>query len=95
MDESSRALGSSTTTPSPSYSISVLDYPYCVVHELPELTAESLVSCSLLGQALGRGITGVGRLQGSSTQPGTLGIPVLGCSGIGVVHGAGRCLLPA
>ncbi|NXS57046.1 STRP1 protein, partial [Brachypteracias leptosomus] len=25
-------------------SISVLDYPYCVVHELPELTAESLVS---------------------------------------------------
>ncbi|NWY53738.1 STRP1 protein, partial [Chionis minor] len=29
-------------------SISVLDYPYCVVHELPELTAESLVSHSLL-----------------------------------------------
>lgn len=29
-------------------SISVLDYPHCVVHELPELTAESLVS----GQAL-------------------------------------------
>ncbi|XP_027562056.1 striatin-interacting protein 1 [Neopelma chrysocephalum] len=28
--------------PSPSCSISVLDYPYCVVHELPELTAESL-----------------------------------------------------
>ncbi|NXY49670.1 STRP1 protein, partial [Ceuthmochares aereus] len=25
-------------------SISVLDYPYCVVHELPELTAESLAS---------------------------------------------------
>lgn len=25
-------------------SISVLDYPHCVVHELPELTAESLVS---------------------------------------------------
>lgn len=25
-------------------SISVLDFPYCVVHELPELTAESLVS---------------------------------------------------
>lgn len=24
-------------------SISVLDFPYCVVHELPELTAESLV----------------------------------------------------
>ncbi|NWR61436.1 STRP1 protein, partial [Bucorvus abyssinicus] len=50
-------------------SISVLDYPYCVVHELPELTAESLVSCSLLSQALGRGIVGAGRLQGSSTQP--------------------------
>ncbi|NXE50301.1 STRP1 protein, partial [Casuarius casuarius] len=32
-------------------SISVLDYPYCVVHELPELTAESLVSRFLL-QAL-------------------------------------------
>uniref|UniRef100_A0A4W5R994 Striatin interacting protein 1 n=1 Tax=Hucho hucho TaxID=62062 RepID=A0A4W5R994_9TELE len=28
-------------------SISVLDFPYCVVHELPELTAESLVSCTL------------------------------------------------
>ncbi|NXK80055.1 STRP1 protein, partial [Amazona guildingii] len=30
-------------------SISVLDYPYCVVHELPELTAESLVSRGTLG----------------------------------------------
>ncbi|NWI20128.1 STRP1 protein, partial [Crypturellus soui] len=29
-------------------SISVLDYPYCVVHELPELTAESLVGCLLI-----------------------------------------------
>uniref|UniRef100_A0A8C8ERA5 Striatin interacting protein 1 n=1 Tax=Oncorhynchus tshawytscha TaxID=74940 RepID=A0A8C8ERA5_ONCTS len=28
-------------------SISVLDFPYCVVHDLPELTAESLVSCTL------------------------------------------------
>lgn len=27
-----------------SISISVLDFPHCVVHELPELTAESLVS---------------------------------------------------
>lgn len=30
--------------PLPLHSISVLDYPHCVVHELPELTAESLVS---------------------------------------------------
>ncbi|NXD15624.1 STRP1 protein, partial [Nothocercus nigrocapillus] len=34
-------------------SISVLDYPYCVVHELPELTAESLVSRFLVPQARG------------------------------------------
>ncbi|NWR79725.1 STRP1 protein, partial [Centropus unirufus] len=33
-------------------SISVLDYPYCVVHELPELTAESLVSHCLPCQLL-------------------------------------------
>ncbi|NXJ96838.1 STRP1 protein, partial [Corythaixoides concolor] len=57
-------------------SISVLDYPYCVVHELPELTAESLVSCTLLCQVLapwgaswGGGIMGVGMQQRSSTQP--------------------------
>ncbi|KFV49062.1 Striatin-interacting protein 1, partial [Gavia stellata] len=43
-----RDLGEHHDTPSPSCSISVLDYPYCVVHELPELTAESLVSCPLL-----------------------------------------------
>lgn len=57
-----QGLGGQHDPPSPFCSISVLDYPYCVVHELPELTAESLVSCSLLSQALGR-------LQGSSTQP--------------------------
>ncbi|KFW85802.1 Striatin-interacting protein 1, partial [Manacus vitellinus] len=34
--------GGSARPPCPSCSISVLDYPYCVVHELPELTAESL-----------------------------------------------------
>lgn len=39
-------------SPSPSRSISVLDYPYCVVHELPELTAESLVGPPLSGQLL-------------------------------------------
>ncbi|NXL68369.1 STRP1 protein, partial [Chordeiles acutipennis] len=56
-------------------SISVLDYPYCVVHELPELTAESLVSLfpslpgpGTLGCFPGR-IMGAGRQQGSSTQP--------------------------
>ncbi|NXW94008.1 STRP1 protein, partial [Alopecoenas beccarii] len=38
-------------------SISVLDYPYCVVHELPELTAESLVSASLPGRLLHPGLT--------------------------------------
>lgn len=31
-------------------SISVLDYPHCVVRELPELTAESLVSGEALPQ---------------------------------------------
>lgn len=36
-------VGEAEALSSPS-SISVLDYPYCVVHELPELTAESLVS---------------------------------------------------
>ncbi|NXX11239.1 STRP1 protein, partial [Podargus strigoides] len=52
-------------------SISVLDYPYCVVHELPELTAESLVSHCLLCQGLAPwgASVGAGRQQGSSTQP--------------------------
>ncbi|NWW44229.1 STRP1 protein, partial [Pedionomus torquatus] len=49
-------------------SISVLDYPYCVVHELPELTAESLVShCQVLAP---RGVPQrVLWVQGDSTQP--------------------------
>ncbi|NXO64489.1 STRP1 protein, partial [Phainopepla nitens] len=54
-------------------SISVLDYPYCVVHELPELTAESLVSppagTVLAPGVLPGGIWGAGGQQGSSTQP--------------------------
>lgn len=38
-------------------SISVLDYPHCVVHELPELTAESLVSHTVsLAWGRGRGV---------------------------------------
>ncbi|NWX93879.1 STRP1 protein, partial [Nothoprocta pentlandii] len=57
-------------------SISVLDYPYCVVHELPELTAESLVSCFLVLQALGLPRQGGWLLGGDravSPCPGTLG----------------------
>lgn len=39
-------------------SISVLDYPHCVVNELPELTAESLVSGSdLPGYPFGMSVT--------------------------------------
>ncbi|NXA21449.1 STRP1 protein, partial [Ibidorhyncha struthersii] len=50
-------------------SISVLDYPYCVVHELPELTAESLVSHSLLcwvpaPRVLPEGLHGCGEAAG-------------------------------
>lgn len=90
--------------PSLSCSISVLDYPYCVVHELPELTAESLVSCSLLCQVLASWGASQGRswVRGGSRapapSPGTLSTPGLGpwcCWGFGEVHGAGRHLLPA
>lgn len=31
-------------------SICVLDFPHCVVHEMPELTAESLVSENTVSQ---------------------------------------------
>ncbi|NXJ47136.1 STRP1 protein, partial [Spizaetus tyrannus] len=73
-------------------SISVLDYPYCVVHELPELTAESLVSRSLLCQVLaswgasqgGSWVRGGSRAPAPS--PGTLSTPGLGpwcCWGLG------------
>ncbi|NXA53720.1 STRP1 protein, partial [Nothocercus julius] len=59
-------------------SISVLDYPYCVVHELPELTAESLVSCFLVPQARGHAQQVGWLLAGDravSPCPGTLGAP--------------------
>ncbi|NWS77674.1 STRP1 protein, partial [Crotophaga sulcirostris] len=85
-------------------SISVLDYPYCVVHELPELTAESLVSRSLLCQLLapwgaseGKSWVGGGS-RAPASSPGTLSYPAFSlccCWGSGGCVGAGRCLLPA
>ncbi|NXN34526.1 STRP1 protein, partial [Nycticryphes semicollaris] len=70
-------------------SISVLDYPYCVVHELPELTAESLpglstqpwhphLSCAWPWGAPPRVLWLHGGSQALVPSPGTLSTPVLG-----------------
>uniref|UniRef100_A0A8C3Q5B2 Uncharacterized protein n=1 Tax=Geospiza parvula TaxID=87175 RepID=A0A8C3Q5B2_GEOPR len=79
-------------------SISVLDYPYCVVHELPELTAESLVSppaVTLLAPGvLPGGVWVAGGSRAPAPSPCTLSSPVLSpwCHW-DFGDGDGRCLL--